>query len=82
MKQTLRGRPRLNLDMRRIVMAVRQHRQIMGAARQLGCSDSYVHVRFKEARLSLRQVLEADSVESLLHSQRPACARPRSRTLK
>ena len=70
MKSTLRGRPRLNLDMRQILTVVRRCQQVMAAAHELGCSDAYIHVRFKEDGLSLRQVLDADSVESLLHETR------------
>lgn len=69
MKTTLRGRPRLDLDLRTILEAVRHHRQVMAAARELGCSDAYIHVRLKRVRLSLRKVLEAPDLRSLLHGQ-------------
>ena len=57
MKATLRGRPRLDLDLSRILEAVRRHRQVMAAARELGCSDAYIHVRLKRVGLSLTRVL-------------------------
>ena len=66
MKQTLRGRPRLNLTLREIVETVRRRRQVLAAAGELGCSDAYVHVRFKQVGLTLRAVLEASTVEKLL----------------
>jgi len=58
MKTTLRGRPRLDLDLLAILEAVRRHRQVMAAARELGCSDAYIHVRLKRVGLSLKEVLE------------------------
>ncbi len=69
MKTTLRGRPRLDLDLRAILEAVRRHRQVMAAARDLGCSDAYIHVRLKKVGLSLREVLEAPDLMALLHGQ-------------
>ena len=60
MKTTLRGRPRLDLELPAILEAVRRHRQVMAAARELGCSDAYIHVRFKRVGITLRQVLEDD----------------------
>ena len=65
MKKTLRGRPRLNLGLREILESVRRHRQVVAAARELRCSDAYIHVRFKEVGLTLRQVLEAQDVDQL-----------------
>ena len=69
MKTTLRGRPRLDLDLLAILDAVRRHRQVMAAARDLGCSDAYIHVRLKRVGLSLRMVLEATDLRSLLHGE-------------
>ncbi len=70
MKPTLRGRPRLDLDLRAILEAVRRHRQVVAAARDLGCSDAYIHVRLKKVGLSLRVVLEAPDLRSLFtHDQ-------------
>jgi len=59
MEGTLRGRPRLDIPLDRIVDCVRRHRQVVAAARELGCSDAYIHKRFKLAGLSLAEVLEA-----------------------
>jgi len=67
MKQTLRGRPRLNVPLEQIVESIYRHRKVIAAARELGCSDAYIHVRLKETGLTLREVLAADSVKSLLH---------------
>ncbi len=69
MKTTLRGRPRLDLDLLAILEAVRRHRQVMASARDLGCSDAYIHVRLKKVGLSLRVVLEAPDLRSLLHGK-------------
>ena len=69
MTTTLRGRPRLDLDLRAILEAVRRHRQVLAAARELGCSDAYIHVRLKKVGLSLKEVLEAPDLRSLLHGQ-------------
>ena len=57
MSKTLRGRPRLNIELKRIIESVRNHGQVMAAARELGCSDAYIHVRLKRAGLTLEQVL-------------------------
>ncbi len=69
MGRSLRGRPRLNLKLDQIILAVRRHQQIMAAARELGCSDAYIHVRLKGVGLTLAQVLEAPDLGSLLHDQ-------------
>ena len=66
MKKTLRGRPRLNLELAHILEAVRRHGQVVAAARELSCSDAYIHVRLKRAGLTLGRVLEAPNVEALL----------------
>lgn len=57
MKNTLRGRPRLDLELDTIIEAVRRHGKVLTAARELHCSDSYIHQRFKEAGTSLAKVL-------------------------
>ena len=69
MKTTLRGRPRLDLGLLVILETVRRHRLVMAAARDLGCSDAYIHVRLKKVGLSLRVVLEATDLRSLLHGE-------------
>ncbi len=66
MKTTLRGRPSLDLDLTQLLRAVRQHGQVMAAARELGCSDAYFHVRMKRAGLPMAEVLEAPALETLL----------------
>ena len=67
MKTTLRGRPRLDLELLAILEAVHRHRQVMAAARELGCSDAYIHVRFKRAGVTLLEVLEAPHLATLIH---------------
>ncbi len=69
MGRSLRGRPRLNLKLEQIIKAVRQHQQVMAAAREHGCSDAYIHVRLKRVGLTLAQVLESSDLRSLLHGQ-------------
>ena len=58
MEKTPRGRPRLNLEFELILEAVQRNRQVVAAARELGCSDAYIHVRLKAAGLTLAEVLE------------------------
>lgn len=67
--KTLRGLPRLNLELEQVVQPIRLHQQVMAAARDLGCSDAYIHVRLKGVGLTLAQVLEAPNLRSLLHGQ-------------
>lgn len=67
MKKTLRGRPRLRLELRQILEAIKRHGYVLRAARELGCSDAYIHLRLKAAGLTLKQVLEAADVEALLY---------------
>ncbi len=67
MNNGLRGRPALNLKLSDILSCVRRHGKLLTAARELHCSDSYIHVRLKRAGMSLRDVLEAKSLEELLH---------------
>lgn len=66
MRGRTRGRPPLNLNVAQILRAVRYHRQVMAAARELGCSDAYIHVRLKRAGLTLQHVLDAGSLEELV----------------
>ena len=60
------GRPRLNISLSEIVDAVRSHRKIVAAARELGCSPAYVHMRLKRSELNLSAVLEAEDLAGLL----------------
>ncbi len=60
------ARPSLDIDLAQILKAVRDHGQVVAAARELGCSDAYLHVRLKRAGLTLAEVLEAPSMEVLL----------------
>ena len=66
MKTVLRGRPSLDIDPAQILKAVRNHGQVVAAARELDCSDAYIHVRLNLARLTLVKVLEAPNLETLL----------------
>jgi hypothetical protein len=66
-EMTLRGRPRLDTPLDLMVDAVRRHRQVMAAARELGCSPAYVHKRLKAAKITLAQVLKLPHVESCHH---------------
>lgn len=62
MKRTLRGRPSLNIPLERIIQAVRRHGQVVAAARELSCSDGYIHKRFRQAGLTLAEVLDSPSL--------------------
>ena len=67
MKRAVRGRPRLNLELNEILGAIQLHRQVVGAARILGCSPSYVHARLKEKGITLGELLEGgEPIESPL----------------
>lgn len=65
-KRQLRGRPSLALELREVLTAIRRHGKALRAARELGCSDAYVHGRLKQAGLTLQEVLDARDVEQLL----------------
>jgi hypothetical protein len=67
---TLRGRLPLKLSLPQIIEAVRRHGTVLGAARELQCSDAYIHVRFKVAGLTLRHVLETPPGAGLLNDDR------------
>ena len=64
--KTLRGRPRLNIELGTILSALRKHGKVTSAAHELGCSQAYIHAVLKKAGLRLHQVMEADGVASLL----------------
>ena len=66
MKKSLRGRPKPNIDLEDILKTVRRYGQVMAAARELGCSDAYIHVKLKKAGLSLRQIRETKDLKSLM----------------
>ena len=61
---TLRGRPKLNLDLERVFEEVRCHGQILAAAREPDRSQGYIHERLKEEGLTLRDALGADSLKN------------------
>ena len=65
MKKTLRGRPKLAITLLQILEAVKRHGQVVAAARELRCSDAYIHMRLKRAGLTLWEVLAADSLKDL-----------------
>jgi len=48
----------------RMFDAVKRHRHVVAAARELGCSPAYVHKRLKAAGLTLARVLEVPDVGS------------------
>ena len=50
--------------MPQMLQAVRRHGQVMAAARELGCSDSYIHVRLERAGITLLEVLDAPDAEA------------------
>ena len=77
MKKTLRGRPALNLKLRDMLQTVRPHGKVLTAVSQLGCSDAYIHQRLRAVGLSLRDVLDAPSLEVLLTSQESRGTLPR-----
>ena len=60
------GRPRLDIELREILEAVRRCRTVMGAARELQCSAAYVHAKLREAGLSRAQVLDATNQKCFL----------------
>ena len=62
-KGTLRGRPRLGIPRVRIVSAVRRHGQVVDAAKELRCSQAYIHKRMKEADTSLGELLATQDRE-------------------
>jgi len=66
----LRGRPRLNMPLERVIEAVREHGQVVAAApRELGCSDAYIHKRFRAAGITLAQVLDGLWTGDLLNQR-------------
>ena len=67
MGNTLRGRPKLNISLNHILETVRRRGQVVAAGRELGCSPAYIHAKLQATGLSLRDVLEADSVQTLLN---------------
>lgn len=70
MEKTMRARSRLNLELARILETVRRHGQIVAAAHELRCSDAYIHVRLKQAGLTLAEVLDAPDLEALTNGRR------------
>jgi hypothetical protein len=65
--KSLRGRPRSPVTVNQTVDAIRRHRQVVGAARELNCSPALLHKRLRAAQVTLAQVLEAPDVEDTPH---------------
>ncbi len=70
MRTTPQGRPSLNLDLAQILKEVRSYGQVVAAARELGCSDAYIHVRMKRAGLTLAKVMESPDLSNFLHGHK------------
>ena len=68
MNKQLRGRPRLPLTVPQVLDAVRKHGKVTAAGRELGCSGGYIYARFNELGLTLAQVLNAPSLDTLFSS--------------
>ena len=68
MTKQLRGRPRLPLTVRQVLEEIRKHGTVMAAGREIGCSPAYIYARFNELGLTLAQVLDAPSVDTLFRS--------------
>ncbi len=66
MRRVPRGRPPLNLELESIISAVRRHGKIVSAARELHCSDAYIHVRLKREGLTLWDILTTDDIGALI----------------
>ncbi len=66
MRTPLRGRPRLNTPFEEILEAVRATGNQTQAAMNLGCSEASVRKQINLAGLTLKQVLQAEDVQSLL----------------
>ena len=62
-KKATKGRPRLGIPLDRILCAVRRHGQVVAAARELGCSQAYIHKHMKEVGLTLVEVLATQDPE-------------------
>ena len=61
------GNISLALELKEILGAIQLQRQVVGAARTLGCSPSYVHARLKEKGMTLGELLEGgEPIESPL----------------
>ena len=69
MKKSLRGRARLNIAIATILWDGHNQRQIVAAAKKLGCSQAYIHATLKMAGLTLRDVLEAGDIEMLVRDR-------------
>ena len=59
MNKTVRGRPRLNLQMSDLLEEIRLHGNVVAAARHLGCSPAYIHARLKEVGITLGELLDS-----------------------
>ena len=66
MRAPLRGRPRLDIPLEKILEAVRATGNQTHAALNLGCSEASVRKQINLAGLTLKQVLQAEDVQSLL----------------
>jgi len=71
MNRTLRGRPRLDLRLEDILMAVRREGKVTAGARGLGCSPAYIHSRLKAVGLDLQRVLGEEHLLALLKAAEP-----------
>lgn len=56
----------MGLELVDVIAAIRRHGKALRAAKELHCSDAYIHRRLKHAGLTLREVLDAADVDQLL----------------
>mgnify|MGYP001577237395 CR=1 FL=1 len=59
------GRPRLNIPLEVLLDAVQRHGHILPAAKELHCSDAYIHGQFKQAGLTLADILAGNGPDTL-----------------
>lgn len=52
------GRPRLNIALKNICEALRLHRSVAEAAKELGCSEGYIFSALKANGLRLRDIIK------------------------
>ena len=71
MRTPLRGRPKLDIPLEEILVAVRATGNQTHAAANLGCSEASVRKQIKQAGLTLEQVLASEGVDGSTVINRP-----------
>ena len=62
------GRRRLNIPLKNVCESLREHRNVVAAASELGCSEAYIFKVLKDNGLKLKDIIASGKGDNLPQS--------------